>query len=391
METSPGRAVWSRVRAFPWGAIALLFTALGVLQFFYHALDPIARGNRVDWLRVLAEELTGAWAGLAITPLVAWVTLSYPLREGGWKRWWPVYLATGVGGGFLDTSIIYALRIALFEAMGRGLYDYGIMRVRYFMELPGQLTAIGTIVLAISYSEHRRLFREREARIQALEQQVVQAQLETLQMQLQPHFLFNALNAISSMVYEDPGAADRMIGALSDFLRRVLRADKTLEVPLHQEMEMLDLYLRVMRARFEGKLECTVTASANLDDALVPQLILQPLVENALRYAADPETGHIAVAVEAKRGGEVLYLEIRDRGPGNALAQSGNGVGLSNLAGRLERLYGDAAQLRVEHSPGVGTNVLVAVPYHTEPLAIEAKPPAMDAKARAIQTKPQAL
>jgi two-component system LytT family sensor kinase len=368
MEMVEHQAVWKRVRALPWRGIALLYSAAGVLQFFYHALDPIARGNAVDWPRVLAEEMTGMWAGLTITPLLAWVTLSHPLRDGGWKRWWPIYLTTGITGGFLDTSIIYAMRIGVFAAMGRGLYDYGDMRVRYFMELPAQLIGIGTVVMAISYSEHRRLFREREAHIQMLERQVLQAQLETLQMQLHPHFLFNALNAISSIVYEDARAADRMIGALSDFLRRVLRTDKTLEVPLHEELEMLDLYLRVMRARFEDRLDCTVTASQELGDALVPQLILQPLVENALRYAADPRTGRIAVAVEARRGGDRLCLEIRDCGPANEIAQSGNGVGLKNLAGRLERLYGAAGCLRVEHHPGIGTNVLVEVPYHTEPL-----------------------
>jgi two-component system LytT family sensor kinase len=368
MEMSQRTALRNRVRAFPWPRIALLFTAVGVLQFFYHALDPIARGQAVDWVRVLAEELTGMWAGLAITPPVAWVTLSYPLRDGGWKRWWPVYLATGIAGGFLDTSIIYAMRIGVFAAIGRGLYDYGDMRVRYFMELPSQLIGIGTIMMAISYSEHRRLSREREAHVQVLERQVLQAQLETLQMQLHPHFLFNALNAISSIVYEDARAADRMIGALSDFLRRVLRTDKALEVPLSEELEMLDLYLRVMRARFEDKLECTVTASADLGAALVPQLILQPLVENALRYAADPQTGRIEVAVEARRGGDRLCLEIRDHGPASDVSQSGNGVGLKNLAGRLERLYGEAARMRVEHRPGSGTKVLVEVPYHTKPL-----------------------
>src|SRR5580698_10257314 len=188
MEMSQRTALRNRVRAFPWPRIALLFTAVGVLQFFYHALDPIARGQAVDWVRVLAEELTGMWAGLAITPPVAWVTLSYPLRDGGWKRWWPVYLATGIAGGFLDTSIIYAMRIGVLAAIGRGLYDYGDMRVRYFMELPSQLIGIGTIMMAISYSEHRRLSREREAHVQVLERQVLQAQLETLQMQLHPHF-----------------------------------------------------------------------------------------------------------------------------------------------------------------------------------------------------------
>jgi two-component system, LytTR family, sensor kinase len=356
--------VWNRVRAFPWRWIALLYTTVGVLQFFYHSLDVVARGNPVDWLRVFIEELTGVWAGLAITPLIAWVTLSYPLSEGRWKRRWPLYLAAGILGGFLDTTIIYAMRMGVFAALGRGLYDYGIMRVRYFMELPAQLTSIATMVVAISYAEHRRQAREREARILTLERQVTQAQLETLQMQLHPHFLFNSLNAISSIVYEDPRIADRMIANLSDFLRRVLRTDKTLEVPLHEELELLDLYLRIMRARFEDKLDCTVNACPELRDALVPQLILQPIVENALRYAADPETGVIVVSVDVRREGDRLRLEIRDRGPATATS-GGSGVGLKNLSARLERLYGVAGQLSVGENSGHGTNVLVELPYRT--------------------------
>jgi LytS/YehU family sensor histidine kinase len=234
------------------------------------------------------------------------------------------------------------------------------------MELPAQLTGIATIIVVISYSEHRRLAREREARIQMLERQVTQAQLETLQMQLQPHFLFNSLNAISSIVYEDPHIADEMIGNLSEFLRRVLRTDKTLEVPLSEELELLDLYLRVMRSRFEEKLECTVTSSTDVSDALVPQLILQPLVENALRYAADPETGCISVSVSVRRQGDRLSLEICDRGPATGTASSGNGIGLQNLVDRLERLYPSSGQLTVQHNPGQGTHVLVELPYHTK-------------------------
>jgi LytS/YehU family sensor histidine kinase len=205
-----------------------------------------------------------------------------------------------------------------------------------------------------------------------LEKQVTQARLETLQMQLHPHFLFNSLNAISGIVYEDPAAADRMIGNLCDFLRRVLRTDKALEVPLCEELKLLDLYLGVMRARFEDKLECAVSADAELSAALVPQLILQPLVENALRYAADPETGRISVSVSARRRGDRLRLEIRDRGPALEIATPGNGVGLKNLEARLERLYGAEGQFRMQQSPGDGTSVLIEFPYHTEPAALTA-------------------
>lgn len=365
-------SVWGRIRGFPWLRIALIYTGIGLLEFTYHSLDQVARGGSPDWTRVLMEELTGMWSGLVITPALAWLTLSYPIAEGRWKRRWPLYLACGIALAFLDTTIIYGMRLIAFAAMGRGRYDYGIMRVRYFMELPSQLIWIATIVTLIAYSEHRRLARLREQRIQMLEREVTQAQLETLQMQLHPHFLFNSLNAISSVVYEDPRVADRMISSLCDFLRRVLRTDKTLEVPLCEELELLELYLCVMRARFEEKLQCTVHADSDLERALVPQLILQPLVENALRYAADPETGSISVSVEARRDGDRLRLEIRDRGPAGESAVSGNGVGLKNLQGRLERLYAEGAQLKIRRAPGEGTHVSIELPFHTEPAALTA-------------------
>ncbi len=144
----------------------------------------------------------------------------------------------------------------------------------------------------------------------------------------------------------------------------MLRTDKALEVPLHEELELLDLYLRIMRARFEDKLDCTVHACPEINDAMVPQLILQPLVENALRYAADPETGRIVVTVNLRRAGDRLQLEIRDRGPAT-VTPGGSGVGLKKLAARLERIYGNSGQLTVEHKPGDGTTVLVELPYHT--------------------------
>ena len=365
MPESP--RVWSRIRAYPWRWIALFYTLAGLLEFLYHALDSVARGAPPDWARVLMEEMTGMWSGLTLTPVVAWVTLTWPPAEGRWKRRWPLYVLCGVAIGFSDTTVNYGMRLAAYAAMGRGVYDYGIMRVRYFMELPLQLIWISGLMMAVAYSEHRRLARLREQRIHALEQELSQAQLETLQIQLQPHFLFNSLNAISSVVYEDARAADRMIAGLCDFLRRVLRTDKTLEVPLCEELELLELYLNVMRARFEDKLECCVKIDPGLERALVPQLILQPLVENALRYAADPETGRIAVEVEARRSADGVLLEIRDHGPAEDTPASGSGVGLSNLKTRLERLYGEAARLSIQRTPGQGTTVRIDLPYHTGP------------------------
>ena len=197
--------------------------------------------------------------------------------------------------------------------------------------------------------------------METLERQLAQAQLETLQLQLRPHFLFNALNAVSSIMYEDPRAADRMIGRLSEFLRRVLRTDSAHEVPLREELDLLELYLDIMRARFEHRLQCSVESDRDLDSAMVPQLILQPVVENAIRYGADPTSGEIRVTVHVQRFDGRLRLEVNDCGPGTNTNQNGLGLGLKNLAGRLERLYGARGQIAIEHH-AAGTRVLIWLP-----------------------------
>jgi LytS/YehU family sensor histidine kinase len=265
--------------------------------------------------------------------------------------------------GLVETTLIYGLRLTVFAAAGRGLYDYGIMPVRYLMELPQQLMAFAVMVVVISYSEDRRQAHERELRIHAIERQLAGAQLEALQLQLRPHFLFNALNAISAMVYEDAEAADRMIGRLSEFLRRVLHSGAKKEVPLREELNLLELYLDIMRTRFEDKLQCTVEVGKELDCALVPQLVLQPVVENALRYSADPDSGRIRVTVRASRKDGLLSLEVEDGGRSAAFGSAnGHGVGLKNLAARLERLYGDQGTLSIQ-SDSAGARVVIRLPY----------------------------
>jgi len=353
--------IWNRIRGFPWHLIFLLNTAFGVFLFFYKALDRPARNHPIDWLEVFLEEITGAYAGLPLLPLVAWLVLRFAARDGGWKRYWPLYSAAGVAYGLSYTTLIYGLRLAVFAMLGRGTYDYGIMRFRYLMELPVQLIIFSVIVVVITHAEDRRLARERELRMETLERQLAQAQLETLQLQLRPHFLFNALNAVSSIMYEDPRAADRMIGRLSEFLRRVLRTDSSHEVPLSEELDLLELYLDIMRARFEHRLQCSVKSDRDLEGAMVPQLILQPVVENAIRYGADPTSGEIKVTVQVQRLDGQLRLEVNDCGPGTNTKQNGLGLGLKNLAGRLERLYGTRGQIALEHHPG-GTRVLILLP-----------------------------
>jgi sensor histidine kinase YesM len=359
--------IWRKVRAYPWRLIFLLSTAFGLFFFLHKALDRVTRQEDVEWLEIFLEEMTGAYSGLLTFPLLAWLVLRYPIA-GQWRRLLPLYTVAAVAYSFLDTTIIYVLRLAAFAAAGRGVYDYGILPVRYFMEMPLQVILFTTLVIVITYAEERRASRERQLRLETLERQLARAQLETLQFQLQPHFLFNALNAISAVMYENPQAADRIIARLSDFLRSVLRSNHAQEVPLREELELVGLYLDVMKARFEDRLDCRVSCAGGLESALVPQLLLQPVVENAIRYGVNPETGKIDVSVEARGRDGQLELEVTDRGPGEPPDSSGGfGVGLKNIDARLERLYGKSARLSIEYLDH-GTRVLITVPFHREPI-----------------------
>ncbi len=358
---------WRKIRGYPWRLIFLLSSAFGLFFFLHKALDRVTRQEDVEWLEIFLEEMTGAYSGLPLFPLLAWLVLRYPI-SGHWRRRLPLYTVAGVTYSVLDTTIIYLLRLATFSTAGLGAYDYGILPVRYLMEMPLQLILFAILVIVLTYVEERRASRERELRLETLERQLAHAQLETLQFQLQPHFLFNALNSISAVMYENPRAADGMIARLSDFLRSVLRSNHAQEVPLREELELVGLYLDVMKARFEDRIDCRVSCADGLESALVPQLLLQPVVENAIRYGVNPETGKIDVSVNARKQDNELQLEVTDRGPGEPADTAGGlGVGLKNINARLERLYGKSARLSIERQ-AAGTRVLITVPLHHEPV-----------------------
>ncbi len=358
---------WRKVWAYPWRLIFLLSTGFGIFLFLHKALDGVTRQQEVRWLEIFLEEMTGACSILLTLPLVIWFVLRYPIA-GQWKSRLPLYAVVAIVSGFLDTNLIYALRLAVFAAAGQGVYDYGIFPARYLMEMPMQLIVFTALVVAITSAEERRASREKQLRLETLERQLTRAQLETLQFQLQPHFLFNALNAVSAVMYENPRAADRMIARLSDFLRSVLRSSPAQEVTLAEELDLVNLYLDVMKARFEDRIDCRVSCGDGLQGAFVPQLLLQPVVENAIRYGVNRETGKIDVSVAVRGHDGQLELEVTDQGRAEPQdSAAGLGVGLKNIDARLERLYGNSARLTIERRQA-GTRVLITVPLHHQPI-----------------------
>ena len=230
-------------------------------------------------------------------------------------------------------------------------------------------------VIAAGFArEYSRRFRAREreaaqlaAETAQLQADLTEARLSALNAQLNPHFLFNTLNAVSSLVERDPRGVRRMIARLSELLRYTLEGGTDHEVPLSQEISFLERYLEIMQIRFQGKLEIDLQIDDATRDALVPSLILQPLVENAVKHGVDKVAAAGKIGIRGRREGERLVLTVTDNGPGPAkIARLDDaGVGLANTRQRLEQLYGSEQSLSLDEAVGGGTVATITIPYRT--------------------------
>ena len=377
MATAPIHRPPYRHRLF-WPVTVLAFTAVGLLRFAYMYLDDVARGTSGTLLSRLVEEGTGAYTSLPLFVGVVWLVWRVPLRAATWRRGLAVHALGALLFSVAHTSLLFVTRTALFPLLGLGAYDYGRMPVRYAMELGSDVLVYVSFVAAVTLVRWRYELLAREQRAAELERSLAQALELRLRLQLQPHFLFNALNTISSAMYDDPAAADAMLGELSELLRVSLRTAHTQEVTLATELHVLERYLALMRARFGDAFQVEVDVPDDLAPALVPSLVLQPLVENAARHGNLARLGRGAIVVRARRHDMRLRLAVVDDGPGVEPGRDvvGLGLGLSATASRLRLLYGDAGQLRLRNGDD-GFTVAIELPYHegvAEPAALETGP-----------------
>jgi two-component sensor histidine kinase len=223
-----------------------------------------------------------------------------------------------------------------------------------------------TIVCVTWVVSSYQQLRERERRTLELEARLMQSNLQTLKAQLQPHFLFNALNAIASLVRRKPHAAEDMIGSLSDFLRMTLDSGQQHEVPLRREIEFLGLYLEIQQARFGERLRIQKEIDPAALDVAVPTLILQPLVENSVRHGIEPRETGGTILIRAQRHETSLRLEVHDDGEGlkaGHLTALREGIGLSNTKARLQELYGDEHRFLITPTTDAGLTVAVEIPW----------------------------
>jgi hypothetical protein len=334
MDSLPGRT------AFRWRPLLLgfaVFTAIGTLSCFYHFFDDLTRGIGGTFAMRALEEYTAAYALALLFPLVAWLARRWPLRRGRRGPALAAYVLALPLFGAAHTTLMLVSRTLLAPRLGLGSYDYGNLAWRYPMEFGNQVIIFAVMVGAMwawdTFQENRR----RELTAARLREQLARAQLDNLRLQLQPHFLFNALNTISQAMYESVERADAMLARLSELLRHALAAgDGAQLVPLRQELDTSRLYLELEQARFEDKLQVEMVVAEEAAAAMVPHFLLQPLLENAVRH------GGGRVELRAERHEDELWLEVRNALRHTAAPLPGHGVGLANTRERLEHLYGPA-------------------------------------------------
>jgi len=315
------------------------------------------------------------WAMLA--PVVLYLGRRFPFERGVWLRSLPVHLVgvcavTVAHIGAYEGLRLWLMQLFWTEPMKVEYTWWNLVKQSYFQYFDWEMMTYWAIIGAFHSVNYYREFQDGALKAARLETQLAEAQLQALQRQLHPHFLFNTLNAISALMHRDVEAADQMLSKLSDLLRIALDQRGAQEVALKDELEFLQKYLEIEQTRFGDRLSVDFTIEPQTLDAQVPNLILQPLVENSIRHAVAVriEPGHIAV--RARRSDDRLELSVRDNGPGLPKGRDvapASGVGLANTRSRLERLYGASQHLTFAEPPGGGLLVTVSMPFKADDVA----------------------
>jgi signal transduction histidine kinase len=364
-QAGRGSRAWKRA-----AVVVGIWTAVGLFRALERwTLDPVS-ATRLEFgfREALSQNLLFSYLWAAFTPLVVRLARRFPFPGRSLPKTLGAHGAAGVllavAHGTLF-ALVYPPLMGVPFHLAHQLR--GVPSILTVFLLANVLTYWGVVGICWTI-EALRLSRERELRASQLEAQLAAARLQRLQTQLQPHFLFNALNSVLPLVFRDRDAAARTIGQLEALLRRSFETDAAHLVPLSRELEFLEMYLEIQKTRFHDRLRVAFDVPQELVTARVPNLILQPLVENAIKHGVSTQPGAGRVAISARRENGMLVLRVRDDGPGlldspRPGSAAGAGVGLANTRERLRQLYGDEQRLDLVNAPEGGLEVSVALPY----------------------------
>lgn len=338
--------------------VAIFVGGLSLLSLFTAAHMYVVYRERmpIQWTEALLSGFATWYPWLLLGPAVFWLARRFSFDPDRWR--WSLLV-------HLPASVLFGVLHGVLRWCVGPLVDSRPIPIDRIIIGQLLLTVLSYFVLVAAHQAivNYRRYRERELRASQLEARLAQAQLEMLRMQLHPHFLFNTLHAISTLLHRDPEAADEMISELSDLLRMTLDNIGKQEVTLREELDFVQRYVDIQQTRFQDRLHVTLDIQSDTLDARVPNQLLQPLVENAIRHGLDGRPAGGSIAIAARRVGEALQVSIRDDGEGVRTGSSRpEGIGLGNTRARLRQLYGPGASLELANHWEGGAVVTVLVP-----------------------------
>jgi sensor histidine kinase YesM len=347
-----------------WIIISFAFSGL-----VYFSTAPSLPPEKIGWQLVLTwQAIVYGWA--VLFPFIFLFVKKFPPDRRNWRRTIIAHFF-GAISFIIAHTVVYA---ALYEIIHGTFFqtENPLDRIQFLFLRNWVLdtSTYGLILGSILASDYYRRFQAEQVKSSELKAQLANSQLQALKMQLHPHFLFNTLNSISALIHEDPRAADKMVARLGDFLRLTLDNSGEQAVSLQREVEFLNRYLEIESVRFEDRLSVKIDIEPETLAASVPNLILQPIIENAIRHGISRQTEEGIIAIRARRTGENLRIEIEDNGPGlnsaikeNKNGTAGSGIGLANTRARLAYLYGENHSLNISDAEPNGVKVIMEIPF----------------------------
>ena len=345
-----------------WGLVFVLWTLLALSYTASSVISMISEGEAFNWIRPFTWNFANAYLWMLLTPVVAWLGRE---GSGSWTRFWAVHLPASLVLAAVQVMLVLCIYWVLCgPSVSRPQMTFGgFARLQFAYNFHLSWLTYGVMLVVLRAIDSQRRLRDERLRNAQLETQLVQSQLQTLRVQLQPHFLFNTLNAISALALANPVQARQMIARLSDFLRLTLEERHAQQVPLSREMEFLDCYLGIQQVRFQDRLTTHMDVSVDTMRAMVPNMILQPLVENALRHGLLDKTERGTLQIATRRDGDALVLRVDDDGIGLPPDGAKEGIGIGSTRARLDMLFGNAATVQMQRRAGGGTRVELRFPF----------------------------
>ena len=346
-------------------------TSLGIFSTFqaYNYVSLFTE-QQPSFPMLLALNVSYWYAWAALVPGILWMARRYRFERHTWPRALGMHSLGVIAFTFMHAVLTIAMRLPVQPFFDRQRSFFEAFQELFFLYFDWEMMTYWAIVGLSHAIDFHNEAQERALAAAQLQTRLAEASLQSLQRQLHPHFLFNTLHTISALMHRDTEAADAMLAQLSDLLRLTLDRVGTQEVALKEELDFLEKYLEIERTRFGERLEIRMSIDPDTLDAAVPNFLLQPLVENAVRHGIAQKVGGGRVEISARREGDELVLVVRDTGPGLSAAKLtalNTGVGLTNTRSRLQHLFGDRHRFEFHEPPDGGLAVRISIPFSLDP------------------------